>query len=145
MSWGPSFNFSIWFVELSGVDDLHIVEPSLTWFNTVRNLQFPRHHLYNIKLTAAWAQLFKNDMSLFQSLSQLKTMYWLSTLYCDERLMLRMSANVHTLYGIQHIHINLIRWYIVHFTATLMQTKTSSHRLQWNASPCENQFKSASA
>ena len=35
MSWGPSFNFSIWFVELSGVDDPEIVQPSLTWFNTV--------------------------------------------------------------------------------------------------------------
>ncbi|PFX17036.1 Muskelin [Stylophora pistillata] len=36
MSWGPSFNFSIWFVELSGVDDPEIVQPSLTWFNTYR-------------------------------------------------------------------------------------------------------------
>ena len=35
MSWGPSFNFSIWFVQLSGVDDPVIVHPSLAWFNTV--------------------------------------------------------------------------------------------------------------
>jgi len=35
MSWGPSFNFSIWFVQLSGVDDPVIVQPSLAWFNTV--------------------------------------------------------------------------------------------------------------
>lgn len=35
MSHGPSFNFSIWFVELRGVDDPEIVDPSLAWFNTV--------------------------------------------------------------------------------------------------------------
>ena len=35
MSWGPSFNFSIWFVQLSGVDDPVIVQPCLAWFNTV--------------------------------------------------------------------------------------------------------------
>ena len=35
MSHGPSFNFSIWFVELQGMNDQEIVEPSLAWFNTV--------------------------------------------------------------------------------------------------------------
>jgi len=35
MSHGPSFNFSIWFVELQGMNDPEIVEPSLAWFNTV--------------------------------------------------------------------------------------------------------------
>lgn len=33
--WGPSFNFSIWFVELMGVDDTSVVTPCLQWFNQV--------------------------------------------------------------------------------------------------------------
>ncbi|KAJ7370733.1 Muskelin 1, intracellular mediator containing kelch motif [Desmophyllum pertusum] len=36
MSWGPSSTLVFWFVELSGVDDPEIVEPSLAWFNTKR-------------------------------------------------------------------------------------------------------------
>nr|4PQQ_A Chain A, Muskelin [Mus musculus] len=31
LSWGPSFNFSIWYVELSGIDDPDIVQPCLNW------------------------------------------------------------------------------------------------------------------
>ena len=34
-SWGPSFNFSIWFVELIGVDNWDIVKPCMDWFNVV--------------------------------------------------------------------------------------------------------------
>lgn len=33
--WGPSFNFSIWFVELRGIDDWSVVRPCLEWFNMV--------------------------------------------------------------------------------------------------------------
>lgn len=33
--WGPSFNFSIWFVELMGINDWNIVRPCLEWFNMV--------------------------------------------------------------------------------------------------------------
>lgn len=33
--WGPSFNFSIWFVELMGIDDWSILGPCLSWFNQV--------------------------------------------------------------------------------------------------------------
>lgn len=37
-SWGPSFNFSIWFVELIGVDNWDIVKPCMDWFNVVSNI-----------------------------------------------------------------------------------------------------------
>ncbi|KAK7873640.1 hypothetical protein R5R35_009328 [Gryllus longicercus] len=41
-SWGPSFNFSIWFVELTGLDDWTIVKPCLDWFNTYREQEVVR-------------------------------------------------------------------------------------------------------
>ncbi|XP_046661321.1 muskelin isoform X2 [Homalodisca vitripennis] len=31
-SWGPCFNFSIWFVEMNGISDPEVVEPALEWF-----------------------------------------------------------------------------------------------------------------
>ena len=34
-SWGPSFNFSIWHVRLTGTDDVEIVKSSTEWFNVV--------------------------------------------------------------------------------------------------------------
>lgn len=34
-SWGPSFNFSIWHVQLTGTDDVNIVKPSIEWFSAV--------------------------------------------------------------------------------------------------------------
>lgn len=34
-SWGPSFNFSIWFVKLSGIDNWDVVQPALEWFKSV--------------------------------------------------------------------------------------------------------------
>ena len=34
-SWGPSFNFSIWFVALNGVDDEEVVRPALEWHREV--------------------------------------------------------------------------------------------------------------
>lgn len=37
-SWGPSFNFSIWYVKLMGLDDWKIVKPSLDWFNKVSSI-----------------------------------------------------------------------------------------------------------
>ncbi|KAL4827363.1 hypothetical protein H8958_021814 [Nasalis larvatus] len=33
LSWGPSFNFSIWYVELSGIDDPDVVQPCLNWYS----------------------------------------------------------------------------------------------------------------
>ena len=37
-SWGPSFNFSIWHVELKGVEDPEIVKPCMNWYNTVSTI-----------------------------------------------------------------------------------------------------------
>lgn len=36
-SWGPSFNFSIWYVALYGCLDETCVQPSLNWFETVNH------------------------------------------------------------------------------------------------------------
>ena len=35
LSWGPSFNFSIWFVELQGEDDASLVKESVQFFHDV--------------------------------------------------------------------------------------------------------------
>jgi len=37
-SWGHSFNFSIWYVELQGIDEPSIVKPCMNWYNTVSRL-----------------------------------------------------------------------------------------------------------
>lgn len=34
-SWGPNFNFSIWHVQLHGIDQPSVVKPCMNWFNTV--------------------------------------------------------------------------------------------------------------
>lgn len=34
-AWGPSFNFSIWYVDLRGVDNPDAVKPCMNWYNTV--------------------------------------------------------------------------------------------------------------
>ncbi|XP_014670808.1 PREDICTED: muskelin-like [Priapulus caudatus] len=36
LSWGPNFNFSIWYIELQGVDEGVIVQPCMNWYNTYR-------------------------------------------------------------------------------------------------------------
>lgn len=35
MSWGPSFNFSIWYIELHGIEDPDVVQPCLNWYSKV--------------------------------------------------------------------------------------------------------------
>lgn len=37
MSWGPSFNFSIWYIELHGIEDPDVVQPCLNWYSKVSN------------------------------------------------------------------------------------------------------------
>ncbi|XP_017793080.1 PREDICTED: muskelin [Habropoda laboriosa] len=41
-SWGPSFNFSIWHVRLTGTDDPKIVKPSIEWLNAYRQKELVR-------------------------------------------------------------------------------------------------------
>ncbi|KAK2151233.1 hypothetical protein LSH36_371g00004 [Paralvinella palmiformis] len=51
-SWGHSFNFSIWYVELQGIDEPSIVKPCMNWYNTYREREairlclkhFRQHH-----------------------------------------------------------------------------------------------------
>jgi hypothetical protein len=38
LSWGPSFNFSIWHVALAGDDSDETVHPAVAWHNEVRSL-----------------------------------------------------------------------------------------------------------
>lgn len=38
MSWGPSFNFSIWYIELHGIEDPDVVQPCLNWYSKVSTL-----------------------------------------------------------------------------------------------------------
>ncbi|XP_037927046.1 muskelin [Hermetia illucens] len=42
LSWGPSFNFSIWYVELHGQDDPVYVQESLKGYNTLREIEVIR-------------------------------------------------------------------------------------------------------
>uniref|UniRef100_A0A1B0CC51 Muskelin N-terminal domain-containing protein n=2 Tax=Lutzomyia longipalpis TaxID=7200 RepID=A0A1B0CC51_LUTLO len=42
LSWGPSFNFSIWYVELQGQDDPIFVRTSLQNYNTLREVEIVR-------------------------------------------------------------------------------------------------------
>lgn len=35
LCWGPSYNLSIWYVELSGNDDPEVVRPYLQWYREV--------------------------------------------------------------------------------------------------------------
>ena len=44
-SWGPSFNFSIWYVELQGISDWNVVKPTMHWYNNVS-----MHGCYECKL-----------------------------------------------------------------------------------------------
>ncbi|KAF8793796.1 Muskelin like protein [Argiope bruennichi] len=39
-SWGPSFNFSIWHVQLRGIDDWSIVRSCVSWFNYKKRLLY---------------------------------------------------------------------------------------------------------
>ncbi|CAG7818322.1 unnamed protein product [Allacma fusca] len=48
-SWGPSFNFSIWYVELNGVDDFEYVKPSISRFNSYREREAIRVCLKHLR------------------------------------------------------------------------------------------------
>lgn len=43
MSWGPSFNFSIWYIELHGIEEPDVVQPCLNWYSKV-SLPLRRTH-----------------------------------------------------------------------------------------------------
>lgn len=40
LSWSPSFNFTIWYIEFSGDDDQVLVEDSIKRFNSVSVFKF---------------------------------------------------------------------------------------------------------
>ncbi|KAK7582298.1 hypothetical protein V9T40_013743 [Parthenolecanium corni] len=49
-SWGSSFNFSIWFVELRGTDDNVIIEKAVDWFHSYREKEVIRLCLKHFRL-----------------------------------------------------------------------------------------------
>ena len=43
-TWGPSFNFSVWYVQLQGIDDSTVVRPCMNWYNTVSMMRCQGSH-----------------------------------------------------------------------------------------------------
>jgi len=64
LSWGPSFNFSIWYVELSGIDDPDVVQPCLNWYSKYREQEAIRlclKHFRQHNYTEAFESLQKKN------------------------------------------------------------------------------------
>uniref|UniRef100_A0A8C4QGM5 Muskelin 1, intracellular mediator containing kelch motifs n=1 Tax=Eptatretus burgeri TaxID=7764 RepID=A0A8C4QGM5_EPTBU len=62
LSWGPSFNFSIWYVELQGIDDSEVVFPCLHWYTKYREREAIRlclKHFRQHNYTEAFESLQK--------------------------------------------------------------------------------------
>ncbi|KAJ0015348.1 hypothetical protein NQD34_008968 [Periophthalmus magnuspinnatus] len=62
MSWGPSFNFSIWFIELHGIEDPDVVQPCLNWYSKYREQEAIRlclKHFRQHNYTEAFESLQK--------------------------------------------------------------------------------------
>uniref|UniRef100_A0A7N8YCG9 Muskelin 1, intracellular mediator containing kelch motifs n=1 Tax=Mastacembelus armatus TaxID=205130 RepID=A0A7N8YCG9_9TELE len=62
MSWGPSFNFSIWYIELHGVEDPDVVQPCLNWYSKYREQEAIRlclKHFRQHNYTEAFESLQK--------------------------------------------------------------------------------------
>jgi len=77
-SWGPSFNFSIWFVKLQGIDDPVVVQPCMNWYNTYREREAIRlclKHFRQHHYTEAYDALQKKSKISLEhpSLTQLHT------------------------------------------------------------------------
>ncbi|XP_042910813.1 muskelin isoform X2 [Parasteatoda tepidariorum] len=61
-SWGPSFNFSIWHVQLQGIEDWDFVKPCVSWFNFYREREAIRlclKHFRQHNYTEAFESLQK--------------------------------------------------------------------------------------
>uniref|UniRef100_A0A8D0A1F6 Muskelin 1, intracellular mediator containing kelch motifs n=1 Tax=Sander lucioperca TaxID=283035 RepID=A0A8D0A1F6_SANLU len=62
MSWGPSFNFSIWYIELHGIEDPDVVQPCLNWYSKYREQEAIRlclKHFRQHNYTEAFESLQK--------------------------------------------------------------------------------------
>ncbi|KAG9345727.1 hypothetical protein JZ751_008871 [Albula glossodonta] len=62
MSWGPSFNFSIWYIELHGIDEPDVVQPCLNWYSKYREQEAIRlclKHFRQHNYTEAFESLQK--------------------------------------------------------------------------------------
>ncbi|XP_023686924.1 muskelin [Paramormyrops kingsleyae] len=62
MSWGPSFNFSIWYIELHGIEEPGVVQPCLNWYSKYREQEAIRlclKHFRQHNYTEAFESLQK--------------------------------------------------------------------------------------
>uniref|UniRef100_A0A8C7KLU0 Muskelin 1, intracellular mediator containing kelch motifs n=1 Tax=Oncorhynchus kisutch TaxID=8019 RepID=A0A8C7KLU0_ONCKI len=62
MSWGPSFNFSIWYIELHGIEEPDVVQPCLNWYSKYREQEAIRlclKHFRQHNYTEAFESLQK--------------------------------------------------------------------------------------
>lgn len=78
-SWGPSFNYSIWYVELHGREEEQLVRPALSWLTEFREREAIRlclKHLRQHKYTDAFESLEKRTKVQLehQTLSKLHDM-----------------------------------------------------------------------
>nr|KAG5711490.1 hypothetical protein BaRGS_025917 [Batillaria attramentaria] len=56
-AWGPSFNFSIWYVELNGRDDWQVVNACMNWYNTCD------FYMYDIE-SGRWTLITEDTQSM---------------------------------------------------------------------------------
>ncbi|XP_046388437.1 muskelin [Ischnura elegans] len=56
-SWGPSFNFSIWFIRISGIDSWEVVQPCIRWFNVYREREALRLCMKHLRSRGHWEAL----------------------------------------------------------------------------------------
>ncbi|KAG8227240.1 hypothetical protein J437_LFUL003971 [Ladona fulva] len=56
-SWGPSFNFSIWFVRVNGIDSWDIVQRCIRWFNMYREREALRLCMKHLRSRGYWGAL----------------------------------------------------------------------------------------
>src|SRR6218665_858454 len=72
-SWGASFNFSIWYVELQGVDDPEVVRPCIRWYNTVSTIYV------QFVITSRISEIFYYNYNSLQAVSYLEPCFLLSS------------------------------------------------------------------
>ena len=84
-SWGPSFNFSIWYVELAGSNDWELVKPCIQWYNAYREKEAIRlclKHLRQNQCLEAFECLQKRTKVHLED-TVLSQLHWVFILLCN--------------------------------------------------------------
>ncbi|XP_065207340.1 muskelin-like [Planococcus citri] len=66
-SWGATFNFSIWFVELKGLDDFNEIEKAIDWFHSYREREVVRLCMKHFRLLN-----YQNVFNELKNITQVK-------------------------------------------------------------------------